>query len=424
MDLFQTYSGGMTNVNTADLYRMQYSTFFALERVLAYMCRASYAGQYVLTGGNVSIGVSNGQMRVNIPKGYYVINNKLCCLKSNTYSSYVNMTQTNTIYEYNASDGLVSKTESGYSDYFVVLTQTNTYDPLGDKTFADSQVRQTWLIQGFTISITSTQPSYYFCRLRIKHSDSTVTLVEAPKNIYDVIGYRYGDTARESQLLKYGGDHDARMKLLTQHDYYLMNGGYINGVGMVASSGLTITESEIKEMLTGYSISTCKLYSTSINCQALLNSSVVYSDSSLFRPNISTDDISDIIIDKIDFVLHSGADVSKVFEFPINTVINFNAGAPSTIDIDWKDKFELNSANVRITNLLASTGQPTVQDGVSTADQPKRYVYGDVLNIMPADGGHVDNAITPLFINATSKKAPVANTDFDSFKICYRFRIK
>lgn len=424
MELFQTYPGGMTNVNTADLYRMQYSTFFALERIMAYLCRASYAGQYVLTGGNVSTGVSNGQFRVNIPKGYYIIDNKICCLKSNTYSDYVNMTQTNTIYEYNASDGLVSKTENGYSDYFVKLTEQNQYDALGDKTFADGTVRQTWLTQGIQITVSSNQSSYYFCRVRINHSNNTITLVEAPKNIYDVIGYRYGDTARESQLLKYGGDHDARMKLLTQHDYYLMNGGYINGVGMVASSDLTITETQIKEMLLGQSISTCKLYSTSINCQALLNSSVVYSDSSLFRPNISTDDISDIIIDKIDFVLHSGVDVSKVFEFPINTSINFLAGVPSTIDIDWKDKFELNSANVRITNLLAATGQPTVQDGVSTADQPKRYVYGDVLNIMPADGGHVDNAITPLFINATSKNAPVAGTNFDSFKISYRFRIK
>lgn len=419
MDLFQTYSGGMTNVNTADLYRMQYSTFFALERVLAYMCRASYTGQYVLTGGNVSIGVSNGQMRVNIPKGYYVINNKLCCLKSNTYSSYVNMTQTNTIYEYNASDGLVSKTESGYSDYFVVLTQANTYDPLGDKTFADSTVRQTWLVQGFTISITSSQPSYYFCRLRVKHSDSTVTLVEAPKNIYDVIGYRFGDTARESQLLKYGGDHDARMKLLTQHDYYLMNGGFINGVAQLAVGDLTINDTDRK----GKSILNVSnhKYDTTVTVNTLLNASMVYADSSLFRP--TANDISEIIIDKVDFVSHDGNnDLVKSVSCPTQTdEVSYLAGVPSAVKIAWQDEIIVRDyANYILDN---TTLYPDV-DNNGAIDDGKSSKWQNFTYTGTSGTGNSRFATTNLFLDNDFYQAPRPTTDFDMLQVSYRFRVK
>ena len=419
MELFQTYPGGMTNVNTADLYRMQYSTFFALERIMAYLCRASYAGQYVLTGGNVSTGVSNGQFRVNIPKGYYIIDNKICCLKSNTYSDYVNMTQTNTIYEYNASDGLVSKTENGYSDYFVKLTEQNQYDALGDKTFADGTVRQTWLTQGIQITVSSNQSSYYFCRVRINHSNNTITLVEAPKNIYDVIGYRYGDTARESQLLKYGGDHDARMKLLTQHDYYLMNGGFINGVAQLGVGNLTIntTNRQGKSLY----LTNNYIYDTTVTVNTLLNASMVYSDSSLFRP--TANDISEIIIDKVDFVSHDGNnDIIKSVSCPTQTdEVSYLAGVPSAVKIAWQDdRIVRDIANRIIDN---TTIYPDV-DANGAIDDGKTSKWQNFTYTGTTGTGNDRYATTNLFLDGDYYQAPRPTTDFDMLQVSYRFRIK
>lgn len=419
MDLFQTYPGGMTNVNTADIWRMQYSTFFALERIMAYLCRASYSGQYVLTGGNVSTGVNNGQFRVNIPKGYYIIDNKICCLKSNTYSDYVNMTQTNTIYEYNASDGLVSKTENGYSDYFVKLTEQNVYDANGDKTFADGNVRQTWLTQGINITVSSNQSSYYFCRVRIKHSDNTITLVEAPKNIYDVIGYRYGDTAREGMLLNYGGDHKARMRLLTQHDYYLMNGGFINGVAQLGVGDLTInTTTRTGKSI--YNVET-KYYDTTITANTLLNASIVYPDSSLFRPTAA--DISQIIIDKVEFISHDGSNnilKSKTWDAQTNEV-NYLSGVPSSVKIMWNDYRVLTDIASRIlgnTTLYPDVNtHGAIDDGKS--DKWQNFTY----NFTDEEGGN-KYATSNLIMDSDARQAPRPTTDFDMLQVSYRFRVK
>lgn len=420
MDLFQTYPGGMTNVNTADLYRMQYSTFFGLERIMAYLCRASYAGQYVLTGGNVTVGVSNNKMRVNIPKGYYIIGSKLCCLKSNTYSDYVDMTQTNTIYEYNASDGLVSKTESGYSDYFVNLTQTNNYDPLGDKTFANGTVRQTWLVQGFTISITSTQSTYYFCRLRIKHSDNTVTLVEAPKNIYDVIGYRYGDTAREGMLLNYGGDHNARMRLLTQHDYYLMNGGFINGVAQLGVGDLTINTTD--RIGKSIYLSNNYKYDTTVTVNTLLDASMVYADSSLFRP--TANDISQILIDKVDFVYANYGDnkLVKSVSCPTQTdEVNYLSGVPSSVKIAWQDeRIVRDIANRIIDN---TTIYPDV-DTNGAIDDGKTSKWQNFTYTGTTGTGNDRYATTNLLLDSEYYQAPRPAIDFNILQISYRIRIK
>lgn len=420
MDLFQTYPGGMTNVNTADLYRMQYSTFFGLERIMAFLCRASYSGQYVLTGGNVTVGVSNNKMRVNIPKGYYIIGSKLCCLKSNTYSDYVDMTQTNTIYEYNASDGLVSKTESGYSDYFVNLTQANTYDPLGDKTFANGTVRQTWLVQGFTISITSTQSTYYFCRLRINHSNNTVTLVEAPKNIYDVLAYRYGDTARESQLLDFAdGDHNSRMRMLTQHDYYLMNGGFINGVAQLGVGDLTInTTTRTGKSI--YNVET-KYYDTTITANTLLNASIVYPDSALFRPTAA--DLSQIIIDKVEFISHDGSNnILKSMSWDAQTnEVNYLTGVPSSVKIMWNDYYMLTDIAPRIlgnTTLFPDVNtHGAIDDGKS--DKWQNFTYN-----FTEDIGGDKYATSNLVIDNDYKRAPRPTTDFDMLQVSYRFRVK
>lgn len=420
MDLFQTYPGGMTNVNTADLYRMQYSTFFALERIMAYMCRASYAGQYVLTGGNVSTGVSEGKFRVQIPKGYYIINEKICCLKSNTYSEYVDMTQTNTIYEYNSNDGLVSKTETGYSDYFVKLTEVNTYDANGDKTFADGTVRQTWLTQGISISISSTQSTYYFCRVRINHSNNTITLVEAPKNIYDVIGYRYGDTAREGQLLDFGdGDHNSRMRLLTQHDYYLMNGGYINGVAQFGIGDLTINTTA-RNGKSIYNVET-KYYDTTITANTLLNASIVYPDSSLFRPTAA--DLSQIIIDKVEFISHDGSSnilQSKSWDAQTNEV-NYLSGVPSSIKLMWNDYYMLTDLAPRImgnTTLFPDVNtHGAIDDGKS--DKWQNFTY----NFTEEISGD-KYATSNLVIDNDFKRAPRPTTDFDMIQVSYRFRIK
>lgn len=420
MDLFQTYPGGMTNVNTADLYRMQYSTFFALERIMAYMCRASYAGQYVLTGGNVSTGVSGGKFRVQIPKGYYIINEKICCLKSNTYSEYVDMTQTNTIYEYNASDGLVSKTETGYSDYFIKLTEVNSYDPNGDKTFADGTVRQTWLTQGISISISSSQSTYYFCRVRINHSNNTITLVEEPKNIYDVIGYRYGDTAREGQLLNFAdGDHKSRMRVLTQHDYYLMNGGFINGVAQLSVGDLTInTTTRTGKSI--YNVGT-KYYDTTITANTLLNASIVYPDSSLFRPTAA--DLSQIIIDKVEFVAHDGSNnilKSRTWDAQTNEV-NYLSGVPSSVKIMWNDYRVLTDIASRIlgnTTLYPDVNtHGAIDDGKS--DKWQNFTY----NFTDTEGGD-KVATSNLIMDSDARQAPRPTTDFDMLQISYRFRIK
>lgn len=419
MDLLQTYPGGMTNVNTADIWRMQYSTFFALERIMAYLCRASYAGQYVLTGGNVSTGVNNGQFRVNIPKGYYIIDNKICCLKSNTYSDYVNMTQTNTIYEYNASDGLVSKTENGYSDYFVKLTEQNVYDANGDKTFADGNVRQTWLTQGINITVSSNQSSYYFCRVRIKHSDNTITLVEAPKNIYDVIGYRYGDTAREGMLLNYGGNHNARMRLLTQHDYYLMNGGFINGVAQLGVGDLTInTTTRTGKSI--YNVET-KYYDTTITANTLLNASIVYPDSSLFRPTAA--DISQIIIDKVEFVSHDGSNnilKSKTWDAQTNEV-NYLSGVPSSVKIMWNDYRVLTDIASRILGNTTLYPDVNTHGGIDDgkSDKWQNFTY----NFTEEEGGY-KYATSNLIMDSDAKQAPRPTTDFDMLQVSYRFRVK
>lgn len=420
MDLFQTYPGGMTNVNTADLYRMQYSTFFALERIMAYMCRASYAGQYVLTGGNVSTGVSGGKFRVQIPKGYYIINEKICCLKSNTYSEYVDMTQTNTIYEYNASDGLVSKTETGYSDYFIKLTEVNSYDPNGDKTFADGTVRQTWLTQGISISISSSQSTYYFCRVRINHSNNKITLVEEPKNIYDVIGYRYGDTAREGKLLNFAnGDHKSRMRVLTQHDYYLMNGGFINGVAQLSVGDLTInTTTRTGKSI--YNVGT-KYYDTTITANTLLNASIVYPDSSLFRPTAA--DLSQIIIDKVEFVAHDGSNnilKSRTWDAQTNEV-NYLSGVPSSVKIMWNDYRVLTDIASRIlgnTTLYPDVNtHGAIDDGKS--DKWQNFTY----NFTDTEGGD-KVATSNLIMDSDARQAPRPTTDFDMLQISYRFRIK
>lgn len=420
MELFQLYSGGMTNVNSADIWRMQYSTYFALENMVGALAYSSINRQFALSAGTPTANISGGQWRVSLKRGYYMINGQLSLLKSDTYTDLQDFTSTGYIYENNANDYLIQKAGNGYSDYFLSIAIQDNYDPLGDKTFADGNVRQTWLKREFTVSFSPT-PTSYLLRVRIKDDGSDVQIVEYPTDINKAFAYRYGNTLSESDFLSPLYSHNARTKLMTQHSAYLLNGGYLNGVANIPYTDTTITATSRSEIYAGLAIQQCMKYSVAINAQDLFDNAVTYYESPYFKPDIQRDSITDIIIDKVEFVKLNGIVVEKTFSHPYTAKIDFTAGKPSLVTLEYKDMFDLDSGLIRIYSM---PGYPQVTDNVNITTTHEIFAYNpDYVNNSLPDGGAFKNGLTNLALNYEAHKAPENGTDFDNFKISYRFRI-
>lgn len=410
MELFQLYSGGMTNVNSADIWRMQYSTYFALENMIARLCYSSTNQQFAVVAGTPTASIVAGQWRIQLKKGYYMIDQKLSLLKQDMVTDLQDFTSTGYIYEYMTNGTLAQQPDNDYSDYFLTLTLADNYDPLGDKTFADGNVRQTWLKREFTVSITGTKPSQYLMRIRIKNDGTDCSIVEYPKDLNSAFAYRYGVPISETDLMSPLSDFKARTKLMSQHTGYLMNGGYLQGVAIIPTTEFTITN-DPKYIFSGV----MNNFTATISAQDLLDNSVIYNESSNFRPNITTNDIVSLIVDKIDFCSHNGLNMTKSWTtLNMKETIDYNlAGRPSQLSINYQDLLFPKDDWLKVAyspTVFPNTQQPTNPE----SNEPwkafgYRYESGTI-------------SMSNVLLDDVKEKAPVAGTDFDSFQITYRFR--